>query len=244
MNQILITERLYVTPELKRKKKVYKFEFLLSIFLVCILFSLYIYAAYDRSKSEEVSQELLAGINFDTEDDTTINAEDNDVLTVVLDDVSESDINSPETQLQEAIPQTEYQASNGEKYTIIGIINIPKINVNYPILSSTSDALLKISPCKFWGPNPHEIGNFCIVGHNYRNSKFFSKVPTLEVGDTIELTDMNGKMMKYEVYDKYTVDPTDVACTSQLTHGNREVTLITCTNDSKQRVVVKTREIN
>ena len=57
MNQILITEKLYVTPELKRKKKVYKFEFLLSIFLVCILFSLYIYAAYDRNKSEEVSQE-------------------------------------------------------------------------------------------------------------------------------------------------------------------------------------------
>ena len=36
MNQILITEKLYITPELKRKKKVYKFNFLLSIFLVVI----------------------------------------------------------------------------------------------------------------------------------------------------------------------------------------------------------------
>ena len=243
MNQILITEKLYVTPELKRKKKIYKFEFLISIFLVCILFSLYIYAAYDRNKSEEVSQELLAGINFNVEDDgTTVDILENNVLTVVLDDFDE-DENQEIDLTQVTIPQTEYEAPNGEKYTIIGIIDIPKINVNYPILSSTSDALLKISPCKFWGPMPNEVGNFCIVGHNYRNSKFFSKVPTLEVGDIIELTDIYGKMIQYKVYDKYTVDPTDVACTSQLTNGKKEVTLITCTNDSKQRVVLKTREV-
>ena len=33
MNQILVTEKLYVTPELKRKKKVYKFNFIISIFM-------------------------------------------------------------------------------------------------------------------------------------------------------------------------------------------------------------------
>ena len=44
-------------------------------------------------------------------------------------------------------------------------------------------------------------------------------------------------------YDKYVVDPTDVSCTSQNTDGRREITLITCTNDSKQRVIVKAREI-
>lgn len=59
MNQILVTEKLYITPELKRKKKMYKFDFLISIFLVCILTSLYIYAEYDRNKSEETSQQIL-----------------------------------------------------------------------------------------------------------------------------------------------------------------------------------------
>ena len=44
MNQILITEKLYITPELRKKKKIYKFNFLLSIFLVLFLASLYIYA--------------------------------------------------------------------------------------------------------------------------------------------------------------------------------------------------------
>lgn len=250
MNQILITEKLYITPELKRKKKIYKLEFLFSIFLICVLFSLYIYAAYDRNKSEEVAQDLLANINFNVEEDnTTVDEENNDILTVVLDDVYEEEETEEAEETKEvknqtvAIPQTEYTAPNGEKYTTIAVINIPKINVNYPVLSSTSDALLKISPCKFWGPEPNEVGNFCIVGHNYRNSKFFSKVPTLEVGDVIELTDMYGNMIQYEVYDKYTVDPTNVACTSQLTKGKKEVTLITCTNDSKQRVIVKTREV-
>ena len=45
------------------------------------------------------------------------------------------------------------------------------------------------------------------------------------------------------MYNKYEVDPTDVSCTSQLTNGNKEVTLITCTNDSKLRVIVKAREV-
>ncbi len=59
----------------------------------------------------------------------------------------------------------------------------------------------------------------------------------------IEITDLNNKKLKYSIYDKYTVDPRDVSCTSQLTNGNREVTLITCTNHGKQRLVVKAREI-
>lgn len=131
------------------------------------------------------------------------------------------------------------KASNGKTYSAVATISIPSINVNYPVLSETTNELLKVSPCKFWGPEPNEVGNFCIVGHNYRNSKFFSKVPSLETGAIIKLTDMSGRTLSYKVYDKYTVDPTNVKCTSQLTNGKKEVTLITCTNDSKQRVVVK-----
>ena len=59
------------------------------------------------------------------------------------------------------------------------------------------------------------------------------------MGDIIELSDFSGRTLTYKVYDKYTVDPTDVRCTSQLTSGKKEVTLITCTDDSTQRVVVK-----
>ena len=136
---------------------------------------------------------------------------------------------------------------NGE--TVFGVINIPKINVNYPILDGQTDSveeteyLLKISPIKFWGANPNEVGNFCIVGHNYRDTRFFSKVLTLENGDIIEITDDTGRTLKYSVYDKYEVNPDDTSCTSQLTDGRKEITLITCTNDSKLRVIVKAKEV-
>ena len=63
MNQILVTEKLYVTPELKRKKKVYKFNFLISLILIIILVSIFIYEDYGRNKSEQVSQQILADIN-------------------------------------------------------------------------------------------------------------------------------------------------------------------------------------
>ena len=68
MNQILVTKKLYITPELKRKKKVYKVYFFLSVFLLCILISLYIYAEYDRNKSEETAAALLEEFNQETED--------------------------------------------------------------------------------------------------------------------------------------------------------------------------------
>ena len=59
MNQILISEKLYVTPEIIRKKKLYKIEFFISIFLVVALFSYYIYAEYDKKKFANVSTENL-----------------------------------------------------------------------------------------------------------------------------------------------------------------------------------------
>lgn len=247
MNQILITKKLYITPELKRKKKIYKFYFFLSVFLVFTLISFYIYAEVDRNKSEETSQAILD--EFNQEVDTT--TADSNVLIAVLNDNSEDSENTPvENQPQKTANNSKVQTtSDGFNYTTIATINIPKINVSYPILDGQTDsveeteALLKISPTKFWGPEPNEVGNFCIVGHNYRNTRFFSKVPTLENGDIIQITDESGKTIEYSVYDKYQVVPEDVSCTSQLTDGKKEITLITCTNDSQMRVIVKARAI-
>ncbi len=231
MNQILITKKLYITPELKRKKKLYKFEFILSIFLICVLAFIYFFGVYERNKSEAVSQELLVGA--EQEDNTVV---DDDVLVVYLDGENSGQTNEA---ANEGNVSEKITASDGNTYEKVATITIPKIDLKYPVLSETSDALLKVAPCKFWGPNPNEVGNFCIVGHNYRNSRFFSKVPTLNVGDEIKLTDSSKRTYTYEVYDKYTVDPSDVKCTSQLTSGRKEITLITCTDNSKQRVIVK-----
>ena len=72
MNQILITEKVIVTKEMKKKKKFYKRNFFLSIFLVCVLFSYYVYAEYDRNKNEALSSlSLKIEENVETEEDTT-----------------------------------------------------------------------------------------------------------------------------------------------------------------------------
>ena len=253
MNQILITEKLYITPELKRKKKLYKINFIISVFLLCLLFSYYIYAEYDKYAEERKSQEILANMDISDADntrstymydDTTIKIEDNEKIVVILADIN------PETTVDTSnldsstkiVPKTIMTTQAGEEYYSIGKINIPKIGLQYPILDHWSYDLLKMSPCKFHGADPNEVGNLCIVGHNYRTDKLFSKVPTLQIGDTIEIEDSYERKINYIVYDKHEVTPDDNSDTSQITHGKKEITLITCTNDSKNRVIVKARE--
>lgn len=242
MNQILVSQKLYVTPDMKKKKKAFKFEFFLSVFLLCVLSSYAIYAEYDRNKSEEVSKEILQEISFQ---DTT-KLVDEEVIVVRLNAIpEEKNVTTTQVvQIEQKIEVPDEQkltASDGTIYYTIGVINISSINVNYPILSTYTDELLKIAPCRFHGPNPNEVGNLCIAGHNYKNSKFFSKVPNLQLGDKIEITDLSGRMLTYTVYDKFIVNPDELECTSQLTNGNKEITLITCTNDNKQRHIIKAR---
>lgn len=260
MNQILVTDKVFITPEFKRKKKAYKFHFVFSVLAVIVLSSYCIYGAYERDRDEEVSQMILADLETaepleysaetETIGNTTMRKEDN-IIIVVLDPnervpVVQEEVKLADFTVDSGIDTTIYTASDGVEYTTIAKIYIPKIDITYPILSQTNPQtvveLMKISPCKFWGADPNEVGNFCIVGHNYKNEKFFSKVPKLEIGDTVDITDTKGRMVTYEVYNKYVVDPTDVECTSQNTNGRKEITLITCTNDSKHRVIVKCKE--
>lgn len=248
MNQILVTEKLYVTPELRRKKKMYKLQFFLCVFFVCLLFSYYIYAEYDRGKSEEVSQKILAHINKEKENeiDTTVKNTDN-IIVVALEDNEENEEIESIGELPTVEPETtnvkEYTTKLGEKYTIESVVRVPRLEIDYPVIAQTSEELLKISINKYWGPQPNEVGNYCIVGHNYKSKKMFGRLSEIVNGDIVELEDMNGKTVKYAVYDKFVVEPTNTACTSQLTNGRKEVTLITCTNYGKQRLVVKAREV-
>ena len=245
MNQILVTEKLYITPELRRKKKLFKIEFFLSVFLVCILSSYYIYAEYNRNESEQVSQQLLTEVRADT---TIKKADENDVMIIVIDN------NQPEYIQQQVPVQTEpeeqqstisstYTTSSGASYSTEAVVTIPSIDISYPVLTETSESLLEISVNKYWGPSPNEVGNYCIVGHNYRNGKMFGRLSELTNGDIVELEDLSGRKIKYKVYNRYVVKPTDTRCTSQLTNGRTELTLITCTNYGKERLVVKCRAI-
>ena len=255
MNQILVTEKLYVTPELRRKKKMYKVQFLLSVFLVFGLFSYYIYAEYDRDRSEEVSQEILEGIRNGSyiqnngEDinsnlvDTTIKLPDNVIIVALEDDLPLEEITQVAEDEDTPTETRSYSTSSGIAYDVEGTIRLERLGIDYPVLSDTSEDLLKISINKYWGPAPNQVGNYCVVGHNYKNKKMFGRLSEAVNGDIVEVEDLNGNVVEYSVYDKYVVEPDDTSCTSQLTNGRREVTLITCTNYGTQRLVVKAREV-
>lgn len=118
-----------------------------------------------------------------------------------------------------------------------GKITIPKINLEYSVFNECNDELLKILPCKFYGTNLEEKGNICIAGHNYNDTRFFSKLDKLNEGDTIYLSDLVGRNYKYIVYDKYRVQPNDFECLKA--KKKYDLTLLTCDNVNHKRLVVK-----
>lgn len=128
-------------------------------------------------------------------------------------------------------------------YEVDGIIEIPVIDLKYPIVNQTSDEAMKVAITKFWGGNINEIGNYTMAGHNYKNGTMFGKTKYLNIGDIIKMTDLNLNTLEYEVFKIYTIDPNDVTCVESVESNSREVTLITCTNGHQNRLIIKAREI-
>ena len=128
-------------------------------------------------------------------------------------------------------------------YSVEAKLEIPTISLETYVLKEYSLEALNVSVTKFWGTNSNEIGNYCIAGHNFKNKNMFNQLKKVKKGDKLFLIDNKTGRVEYEVYDLYQVSPNNVACLSQNTNGKREVTLITCTNDSKKRIIVKASEI-
>lgn len=192
--------------------KILFFLAFLGLFCFAVVF---IYYIYDVNKRDNLSKELATtySISYLYSDSPSYNTN--------LGNSAKSKFNAP---------------------FVIGIIKIDKLKLNYPILSESSEDLLKIAPCRFAGPLPNEIGNLCIAGHNYIDNTFFAKISTLEAGDEIEIYGNNGSHVSYYVYDKKEVSSDDTSCTSQDTNGNRIVTLMTCNSLKQTRRIITAYE--
>lgn len=220
-----------ITPNKKKKAKKQKkiiFPVSTAVCIMCFFIGgIYVFSGVSQGETKE------APISS-----TQINvAQENEEEQMIVPTMEEVE-NVTEKQQEQPQVQT-YETTSGETYDVIATLDIDHLNIHYPVLSSTSDELLKVSLNKYWGANPHEVGNFCIIGHNYNDNKFFSNLLKIQLGDIVNITDTAGKRMKYKVYDTFVVEPTDTSCTSQLTNGKTEITLITCTNKGKSRFIVK-----
>ena len=133
-----------------------------------------------------------------------------------------------------------YISFNGND--ILGFIEIPKLNIYYPVFANINDDLLKIAPCKFAGSLPNEKGNLCIAGHNYDNNKFFSKISTLKNEDEIYIYDTSNNKTIYHVFANYEVTSNDLSPISSSNANTKEITLITCNNFNNNRIIIKAKE--
>ena len=177
--------------------------------------------------SSETAEEVkLGNILKDVKHTVEENQTNNET---VVNDNEDYNIDDTNTEQQE-----QYTTSDGNvNYSAESIVRIPRLGIEYPVLSETNDELLKISVNKLWGPKPNEVGNYVIVGHNYKSGKMFGKLKNIKIGDIIELTDLTGRTIKYVVSETYIIEPTNTKCTSQLTNGKKKITLITCANSGE-----------
>ena len=124
---------------------------------------------------------------------------------------------------------------------IFATIEIPKLNIKYPIFSKLTEENLKISPCKFYGDNLEDYGNICIAGHNYDNGKFFSNIVLLNADDIIYIYSNNIKY-SYSIISKYEVNPNDLTPIFEYDINKKNLTLVTCNNLNGNRIIIKAIE--
>lgn len=127
-------------------------------------------------------------------------------------------------------------------YEVIAKLEIPKINLETYVLKDYTIEGMKVCSSKFFGPEPNEVGNFCIAGHNYEQENMFNHLINLEKGDELYLSDNKNGKVTYTIYDIYRVKPQNTAPIGQETNGNKIVTLITCVNYSRSRLIVQAVE--
>ena len=128
-------------------------------------------------------------------------------------------------------------------FLVAGTIEIPATKLSCPIIdqSEYSPKALETSVVVIYGAGLNKVGNTTISGHNYRNGTFFSNNKKLKVGDKIYITDLNGKRLTYTIYDKFEVEENEADYMVRDTQGAIEISLSTCTDDSKARLIILAR---
>lgn len=128
-------------------------------------------------------------------------------------------------------------------FTTAGTIEIPATGVKGPIIAQSeySKSALENAVVELYGNGLNQVGNTTIVGHNYRDGSFFSNNKKLNIGDKIYITDLTGQRLSYTIYNKYEASDTESDYMTRDTQGAIEISLSTCTDDSKARLIIWAR---
>ena len=75
-------------------------------------------------------------------------------------------------------------------HKVIGLIEIPAIDLEYPILDKTTKLAMATSISRYYGGEINEYGNVSLAGHNNYSGTMFGKNKNLKLGDKVLLTDL------------------------------------------------------
>lgn len=153
------------------------------------------------------------------------------------DNANTSDEN-PFDQIKDSNASTSKTTKTYKGFGVLGTMEIPKTNFKYPILDKVTKKSIETAVAFLYGSGVNQPGNSVIIGHNYRNGLFFSNNKKLNIGDKIYITDNDGKKLTYTIYNKFETTPEDTSFYQRDTGGKAEITLSTCTDDSKARLII------
>lgn len=143
----------------------------------------------------------------------------------------------PSDSLPEAIPG----ATHREMLTVpagehesIGILSIPVLELELPVLTDWNYTKLKKAPCHYYG-SCYEP-DFVIAAHNYKSH--FGRLSQLQAGDLVLFTDVTGEVHSYEVVLLETLSST---ATEEMITSGFDLSLYTCTPGGGNRVTVRCR---
>lgn len=124
---------------------------------------------------------------------------------------------------------------NGRAY--IGVLSIPSLNLELPVLSQWSYPNLKDAPCRYSGSLYQN--DLIICAHNY--ASHFGRLKTLQPGDTLLFTDMDDQVVSFQMVEQETLDPYDQEA---MTTGDWDLTLFTCTPGGQTRVTLRFQRVD
>ena len=119
-------------------------------------------------------------------------------------------------------------------YDYAGVIAIPDLSLELPVIDQWNYARLKVAPCRQSGAAAD--GDLVIAAHNYKSH--FGYLDRLEPGASVIFTDMEGTVYRYAVEEIRRLEPEDAEDVSSVFSSEYPLVLYTCTPGGKARVAV------
>ena len=142
------------------------------------------------------------------------------------------------TTLPESLPDVQREMPvktiNGRDY--IGVLSIPSLELELPVISQWDYPALKVAPCRYSGSLYQD--NLIICAHNY--ASHFGKLKELQPGDTVLFTDMDEHVVTFQVVERETLNPMDA---EGMEAGDWDLTLFTCTIGGQTRVTIRLERV-